>query len=137
MRFFYCSSYSYVHVKLCRYNLMNIQDLYKIYLKNPLISIDSRDPGDGAIFFALKGERFNGNEFADAAIENGCVLAVIDDKKFARDERYVVMTDVLSSLQQLAKFHRDQFTFPVVGITGTNGKTTTKELVSRVLKFFF
>ena len=112
---------------------MNIQDLYKTYLANPAISTDSREPGNGAIFFALKGERFNGNEFAEKAIENGCSFAVIDDKDFARDERYLLVNNALSSLQQLAKFHRNQFTIPVIGITGTNGKTTTKELVSRVL----
>jgi len=112
---------------------MNIQDLYRIYLENPVISIDSREPGNGAIFFSLQGERFNGNEFAESAIKNRCSFAVVDDESFARDDRYIVVNDALSILQQLAKFHRDQFSFPVVGITGTNGKTTTKELVSRVL----
>jgi len=113
---------------------VKIQDLYTIFLENPSISIDSRKPGNGAIFFALRGERFNGNEFAEAAITNGCKYAVIDEEAYAKDDSYLVVSDVLSTLQELAAYHRNHFTIPVIGITGTNGKTTTKELVSNVLE---
>ncbi len=113
---------------------MNIQELYTRFVENPVISTDSRIRSEGAIFFALRGDRFNGNEFAEAALEKGCRYAVIDDKIQAKDERYIIVDNSLECLQELAALHRNYFTIPVVGITGTNGKTTTKELVSRVLK---
>ncbi len=113
---------------------MNIRKLYALFVENPIISIDSRIQSEGAIFFALKGERFNGNEFAEEALENGCSYAVIDDKNRSKNERFIVVDNVLESLQQLATMHRNCFSIPVIGITGTNGKTTTKELVSKVLQ---
>ena len=113
---------------------MNIQKLYTLFVENPVISIDSRIRSEGAIFFALRGERFNGNEFAEAALDNGCSYAVIDDKIKAEDERYIVVENTLECLQELAAMHRNCFTIPVIGITGTNGKTTTKELIARVLE---
>ena len=85
------------------------------------------------MFFALKGESFDGNKYAAAAIEKGAILAVVDDPAVAIDDRYFLVDDVLTTLQNLARYHRAQFTCPVIGITGTNGKTTTKELVNTVL----
>ncbi len=113
---------------------MNIRKLYTLFVENPVISIDSRIRNEGAIFFALRGERFNGNEFAEAALGNGCSYAVIDDKNRAKNDRYIVVDNALECLQQLAALHRNFFTLPVISVTGTNGKTTTKELIARVLK---
>ena len=97
------------------------------------ITTDSRDCPKGSIFFALKGETFNGNAYAASALEKGCAYAVIDEAEYAADDRYIVVPDVLTTLQQLANEHRKALGTPIVGITGTNGKTTTKELVATVL----
>jgi UDP-N-acetylmuramoyl-tripeptide--D-alanyl-D-alanine ligase len=113
---------------------MNIQELYTLFVENPNISTDSRKQSEGAIFFALKGDRFNGNEFAGAALDNGCSYAVVDDKSQVKDDRYILADNALQCLQELASFHRGHFTIPIIGITGTNGKTTTKELTSKVLE---
>lgn len=94
---------------------------------------DTRDIKPGSIFFALKGENFNGNQFAEKALEMGCAYAVIDEKEFQKNENYFLVDDVLSALQQLANHHRKQLNIPVIGITGSNGKTTSKELVNAVL----
>lgn len=114
---------------------MEISELYKIFTAHPQVTTDSRDCPQGAIFFALKGDAFNGNQFARAALEKGCAVAVIDEPQFAEpaDERYIVVGDVLTTLQQLANHHRRQLGTPIIGVTGTNGKTTTKELISAVL----
>lgn len=112
---------------------MQIESLYQIYLQNPVVTTDSRACPEGSIFFALKGENFNGNKFAASALEKGCKYAVIDEKEFAVNEQYILVENVLETLQQLAKYHRLRLGLPVIGITGTNGKTTTKELVSTVL----
>lgn len=109
-------------------------DLYDIFLEHPVVTTDSRNCPPGAIFFALKGDKFNANEFAASALENGCSYAVIDEKNYAADERYIVVPDVLKSLQELATTHRQQIGTKIIGITGTNGKTTTKELIASVLK---
>jgi UDP-N-acetylmuramoyl-tripeptide--D-alanyl-D-alanine ligase len=85
------------------------------------------------LFFALKGDHFNGNEFAAKAIENGAAFAIIDQQVFAAGSKFIVVDDVLTTLQQLARFHRDRLKIPVIGITGSNGKTTTKELTGCVL----
>ncbi|MDD3322265.1 MAG: UDP-N-acetylmuramoyl-tripeptide--D-alanyl-D-alanine ligase [Paludibacter sp.] len=108
--------------------------LYSIFLKHPEICTDSRVCPEGSIFFALKGENFNANAFALSAVEKGCSYAVVDEKEFAIDERFIFVDNVLESLQRLATFHRRQLGTPVIGITGTNGKTTTKELIATVLK---
>ncbi|MDS1032915.1 UDP-N-acetylmuramoyl-tripeptide--D-alanyl-D-alanine ligase [Porphyromonadaceae sp. NP-X] len=108
--------------------------LYNIFLQHPIITTDSRNCPANSIFFALKGENFNANAFALSALEKGCAFAVVDEKEFALDDRFILVDNVLETLQQLAHFHRKQTNIPVLGITGTNGKTTTKELITAVLK---
>lgn len=112
---------------------MEIQALYQVYLSHPRITTDSRKIEDGSIFFALKGENFNGNAFASLAIENGASYAVIDEEEFAVSERMILVDNVLETLQNLARHHRQELGIPILAITGTNGKTTTKELVAKVL----
>lgn len=111
-----------------------IDFLYKIYKTHYNICTDTRAVKQDAIFFALKGENFNGNQFAGQAIEKGCSYAVIDEKEYKKDERYILVDDVLTALQDLAKHHRNHLTIPIIGITGSNGKTTTKELVNVILQ---
>ena len=108
--------------------------LYPIFLQHPIVCTDSRNPVAGSIFFALSGPSFNGNSFAEKALEEGCAYAVIDDPAFRKDERYLVADDSLVALQQLANHHRLQQNAIVLGVTGSNGKTTTKELLHAVLK---
>lgn len=112
---------------------MDINELYGIYKKFPLVSTDTRNISKDSIFFALKGDNFNANTFAGKALENGAAYAVIDEKEYQKDERYILVDNVLSCLQELAVYHRKQLKIPFIGITGTNGKTTTKELVNAVL----
>ena len=112
---------------------MDIEKLYGIYKENPSIQTDSRKIKPGDIFFALKGPSFNGNAFAKQALEDGAVLAVIDEKEFEIAGKTFLVENVLNSLQQLARHHRQQFTIPFLAITGSNGKTTTKELIHAVL----
>ncbi len=111
---------------------MNIEDLYKIFLNYPNICTDSRNAIDNSIFFALKGENFNGNRYALNALQN-CRYAVVDEKEFAIDERFILIDNVLDTLQELAKYHREKLALPIIAITGSNGKTTTKELVKEIL----
>lgn len=110
-----------------------IEKLYAHFLRHPLVCTDTRDVKSGAIFFALKGGNFNGNLFAEQALSSGCALAVIDEAEHKKDERYFLVEDVLIALQQLANHHRRQLNIPVIGITGSNGKTTSKELINAVL----
>ena len=112
---------------------MEISELYQIFCQHPVITTDTRDCPAGSIFFALRGETFDGNAFALKALEEGCAYAVVDDAAVAGDERLIHVDNVLLALQQLAAYHRQQLGTPVVQITGTNGKTTTKELVAAVL----
>ena len=112
---------------------MSINELYEIFLKFPRISTDSRSIEKGSLFFALKGDQFNGNIYADSALEKGAAFAVIDESEYQLDNRYILVDNVLNTLQQLARYHRLQLSLPVIAITGTNGKTTTKELVTAVL----
>lgn len=114
---------------------MLITQLYNIFKQHPVVTTDSRVCPDGAIFFALKGPTFNGNKYAESAIEKGCSYAVVDewDESKIRPQHIILVDDVLSVLQKLANHHRNTFKAPVIAITGTNGKTTTKELVATVL----
>lgn len=112
---------------------MQIQALYTIYKQYPAISTDTRNIKTDSIFFALKGANFNGNAFADQALVSGARFVVIDDAAYQKDERYLLVEDVLESLQELARHHRQQLEIPIIGITGTNGKTTSKELLYAVL----
>lgn len=110
-----------------------IDTLYSTYLKSRTVTTDSRAITPGCIFFAFKGETFDGNAFAPQALEQGAALCVISDERYKVDDRCIVVEDVLTTLQQLATLHRSHLTIPIIGITGTNGKTTTKELVHAVL----
>ncbi|MDB5012095.1 MAG: UDP-N-acetylmuramoyl-tripeptide--D-alanyl-D-alanine ligase [Daejeonella sp.] len=112
---------------------MNIEKLYSIYLQHPIICTDTRSISNGSIFFALKGDNFNGNKFAKQALENGAAYVVIDEEEYANSPNYLLVNNCLEALQELAKHHRSQLNIPFIGITGTNGKTTTKELIHSVL----
>lgn len=115
---------------------MKIQDLYQIYLNHPIISTDTRTCQVNSLFFCLKGDSFDGNKFALNALDMGVAYAISDDKSIIHP-KVILVDDALKTLQDLARFHRIQLKIPVIGITGTNGKTTTKELVSAVLKSKF
>lgn len=119
---------------------MTIEDLYQIFVEHPVITTDSRDVPEGSIFFALKGETFDGNQYAIKSLELGAAYAVIDDENIYNSasediKKFLVLSsDVLTTLQHLANHHRCQLGTTIVGVTGTNGKTTTKELIATVLK---
>ncbi|MBL7828438.1 MAG: UDP-N-acetylmuramoyl-tripeptide--D-alanyl-D-alanine ligase, partial [Saprospiraceae bacterium] len=113
--------------------MISIEQLYAIYRQHPLVSTDSRQLPEGCMFFALKGDNFDGNRFAIQALAQGAAYAVVDDPNCATDKRCLLVKNVLKTLQQLARHHRKQFDIPVIGIGGSNGKTTTKELISAVL----
>lgn len=114
---------------------MDIQELYKLYKQHAVITTDSRNCPEGSLFIALKGETFDGNKFAKAALEKGCSYAIIDEKEYAdpTDKRIILVDDALQTYKEIAREHRREFNIPVIGITGTNGKTTSKELISAVL----
>ena len=114
---------------------MSIEEIYSRFLECKGITTDSRKCGPGLMFFALKGERFDGNEFVSGALEQGCTYAVMDNANLYNqsDSRMILVDNVLTALQKVAAYHRRQLGIPVIGITGTNGKTTTKELTNAVM----
>ena len=112
---------------------MNIQELYRLFLHNPSVQTDTRKIQKGDLFFALTGPNFNGNKFAFQAIEMGASFSVVDEAINTEDSRIIKVDNVLSTLQALAKYHREQFSIPFIAITGSNGKTTSKEFIYAVL----
>lgn len=117
---------------------MEIKDLYAIYNQYPNITTDTRNCVKDSIFFALKGANFNGNQYAAKALDLGCKYAIVDEAEYAdRSKNIILVDDCLATLQLLARYHRNQFKIPIIGITGTNGKTTTKELITAVLSTEF
>jgi UDP-N-acetylmuramoyl-tripeptide--D-alanyl-D-alanine ligase len=112
---------------------LNIQDLYAIYLQHPAVRTDTRKLVAGDLYFALKGPNFNGNSFAASALEKGAAWAIVDDAAMAVSGNTILVPDVLKTLQELARLRRSECKFPILAITGSNGKTTTKELVREVL----
>jgi UDP-N-acetylmuramoyl-tripeptide--D-alanyl-D-alanine ligase len=113
---------------------MNIESIHKLFLQHPIICTDTRRILPQSIFFALKGETFNGNTFAEQALASGCAYAVVDEDVNPDNQQLIKVENVLETLQQLATFHRNHLNIPVIGITGSNGKTTHKELIARVLQ---
>ena len=116
---------------------MDSKELYEIYKQHPVITTDSRECPEGSIFIALKGESFDGNQFADQALDKGCAVAIVDDEQvynsYSGSKQMVLVPNTLQAYKDMAREHRRRFDIPVIGITGTNGKTTTKELVRAVL----
>jgi len=112
---------------------MNISDIHNLFLKCSSVSIDTRKIEDNSLFVAIKGDRFDANTFAKEALEKGAVFVIIDNPSFQIDERTILVNNSLETLQQLAKFHRQYLKLPILALTGSNGKTTTKELINVVL----
>jgi len=112
---------------------MDIEKIHQHFLNSTGVTTDSRRIEKGQLFFALKGGNFNGNKYAKDALEQGASYAVVDESEFALDERFIIVKNVFTCLQELAKYHRNYLNIPILAITGTNGKTTTKELISTVL----
>lgn len=112
---------------------MSIEELYRLYQNTSGVTTDTRSITEGCIFFALKGEKFNGNRFAAEALEKGAAYAVVDEEEYAVNARCLLFDDVLGTLQRLAHYRRSQMEIPVIALTGSNGKTTNKELLTRVL----
>jgi len=111
---------------------MNITDIYTIFKKSTGVSTDTRTIQKDNLFISLSGENFNGNKFAKQALEKGANYAIIDDENYTQDNT-ILVANTLETLQQLAKFHRKELNTPIIALTGSNGKTTTKELINCVL----
>lgn len=116
---------------------MKIEDLYALYKEHYKVDTDTRNIRKDSIYFALKGENFNGNAFAEEALEKGAIYSIVDEEKYVTNSTIILVDDVLTTLQNLAIYHRQQCTFPILALTGSNGKTTTKELINCVLKKAF
>ncbi|NVJ89249.1 MAG: UDP-N-acetylmuramoyl-tripeptide--D-alanyl-D-alanine ligase, partial [Flavobacteriaceae bacterium] len=112
---------------------MKIDALYQLYTQTYLVDTDTRNIRQNSIFFALKGDNFNGNAFAEEALSLGAKYAIIDESQYQTKDNILLVDNVLETLQQLANYHRKQLTIPFIGLTGSNGKTTTKELIHTVL----
>ena len=112
---------------------MNIEQLHTLFLKHPSVSTDTRKISKNDLYFALKGDNFNGNAYSKQALENGASYCIIDEEEFATNKQCIVVEDVLTTLQELATFHRKYLKLPIIALTGSNGKTTTKELIHAVL----
>ncbi|MDO6676009.1 UDP-N-acetylmuramoyl-tripeptide--D-alanyl-D-alanine ligase [Tenacibaculum sp. 1_MG-2023] len=112
---------------------MKIEELYSLYITHGLVDTDTRNIRENTLFFALKGENFNGNKFAEEAIAKGAGYAIVDEVEYKTSDRIILVDDVLGVLQELANYHRNQLQVPVIALTGSNGKTTTKELINAVL----
>ena len=113
---------------------MQIEDLYGLYKASYLVATDTRNIRKNSLFFALKGTNFNGNTFAEKALAAGASYAIVDEAKYQTKSNIILVDDVLTTLQKLANYHRNQLSIPVIGLTGSNGKTTTKELIYQVLQ---
>lgn len=113
--------------------MINTEQLYQLFLEHPIICTDTRAIQPNCLFFALKGENFDANTFAESAIAKGAAYAIIDHADYQINEQYILVPDALAALQDLARYHRSKLQIPVVGLTGSNGKTTTKELINAVL----
>jgi UDP-N-acetylmuramoyl-tripeptide--D-alanyl-D-alanine ligase len=118
-------------------NIVQISELYEIYKMYPSVQTDTRKIKKNDLFFALKGPNYNGNLFAQQALDLGAAYAIVDEPLTSNNNRIILMDNVLTTLQQLAKYHRDQLHIPIIAITGSNGKTTSKELIHAVLSSHF
>lgn len=127
-----CSLFCFIFT-LIFHKMNSIENIYEVFLQHSNVCTDTRNIQANSIFFALKGANFNGNKFADQALELGAAFVVIDEAEYKKDDRYLLVDDVLKTLQELARFHRDRLDIPFIGITGSNGKTTSKELLNAVL----
>lgn len=116
---------------------MKIAALYSLYTQHFLVDTDTRNIRKNTLFFALKGENFNGNAFAEEALKKGALYSIVDEEKYQTHPNIILVDDVLQALQQLANYHRKQLDIPIIGLTGSNGKTTTKELINAVLQTQF
>lgn len=112
---------------------MKIENIYTLYSKHFLVDTDTRNIRKNTLFFALKGNNFNGNEFAEKALNLGALYSIVDEREYQTNTNIILVDDVLETLQQLANFHIKQLNIPIIGLTGSNGKTTTKELINAVL----
>ncbi|MEG1228277.1 MAG: Mur ligase domain-containing protein, partial [Flavobacterium sp.] len=112
---------------------MNIQDIHNLFLQCKSVSIDTRKIEKESMFFAIKGENFDANTFAQKALDLGALFVVIDNESYLIDERTILVKNSLETLQELAKYHRAYLKLPIIALTGSNGKTTTKELINVVL----
>jgi len=112
---------------------MNIKEIYALFQQHSTVCTDSRKITNGAIFISLRGENFNGNKYALKAIQDGCSYAIVDEKEYDIHQNTILVNNALKTLQDLATYHRNQLTIPLIGITGSNGKTTSKELINAVL----